>query len=519
VGDSNFIAPTLTPPSNPAATAPYSAQVRNTATSDNWYSQSIDPGALTAGANYVASAYIWNFAPNGSTAGTYIKVIDAVDGLNNISAGLGAPTAKDNGSSANGYLCYFLLNQAQIAAWGHPVELRATAERGNNAGVLPAVWAQFDNIALTPAENFVGHKWNVNATGNWTDAGNWAGSQVPNEAGTVASFTDAINTAHTVHVNSNVTVGQINFNNSSAYTLDSTGGTIKLATPEDGLHRVQGDPNISVVAGNHTITAPVVFDNSSHSQAAAGSYRGILNVASGASLTLTNMTATSVKLTKSGGGTATVNKVDASSLNVAAGKLAVAANGTSSGTMVVNELTVAAGAALDLNDNDLIVNNGDFATLQGLISAGYRTSVDTAATGIISTHSQNRGGTTRLALFNNALFGVPEWPPGSGRAVAASAVIGKYTYLGDTDWDGQVTPNDFTAVDANIGMTNVDPGSAWFYGDTNFDGNISPLDYNKLAANLGLGASNPLASVPEPGMFGALFAAGFLFARRRQPAA
>jgi hypothetical protein len=148
-------------------------------------------------------------------------------------------------------------------------------------------------------------------------------------------------------------------------------------------------------------------------------------------------------------------------------------------------LTLASGATFDLKDNDLVVTNANFSAIQFLVFQGYSATPDSTKTGIISTTSQNSGGVTILSLFDNALLHSPSFP--------AAAIVGKYTYLGDTDWDGQVTPQDYTAVDANLGATNVPAGEAWFRGDTDFDGNITPQDYTAIDASLGLGIGNPLA--------------------------
>ncbi len=183
-------------------------------------------------------------------------------------------------------------------------------------------------------------------------------------------------------------------------------------------------------------------------------------------------------------------------------------------------LSIATGGRLDLNDNDLVVNGGNFSTLQGSVLAGYSASPDTTKTGIISTHSQTvAGGATILALFDNALAGFSDFPFGSGNSIAAGAIAGKYTYIGDTNYDGQVSAQDYTAIDANIG-TSIDPGISWFYGDTNFDGIIDATDYTGIDAALGLGQGNPLratALVPEPATWSLLAVlASTLFARRRR---
>jgi hypothetical protein len=192
-------------------------------------------------------------------------------------------------------------------------------------------------------------------------------------------------------------------------------------------------------------------------------------------------------------------------------------------TVRLDALSVGATASLDLNDVDLVVNNGVFSDIQALVFMGYGTTPDTNLTGITSTVGQNTGGVAILALFNNALFGVPDYPFGSGQTIGANAIVGKYTYIGDTDWDGQVTPQDYTAIDANLGATGLDPGLAWFSGDTNFDGNIDPSDYTGIDAALGLGQGNPLAAhsfaaVPEPAGLGLLIGAAALLKRRSRRA-
>ncbi len=204
---------------------------------------------------------------------------------------------------------------------------------------------------------------------------------------------------------------------------------------------------------------------------------------------------------------------------ISTGKLVVASDGNR--TLKVDSLSLDGAAVLDLNDNDLVIRNGNFSEIQQLVLAGYAVEPDSTKTGIVSTAGQNLGGITVLALFDNALAGVSEWPPGSGQTLDANAVVGKYTYFGDTNMDGQVTAQDYTAVDANIGTT-VNPGVAWFYGDTNFDGNITAQDYTGIDASFGLGVGNPLGTastgigrVPEPGGMGGLFGIGWWMRRRR----
>ena len=109
----------------------------------------------------------------------------------------------------------------------------------------------------------------------------------------------------------------------------------------------------------------------------------------------------------------------------------------------------------------------------------------------------------------------------AGQPIAPGAIVGKYTFFGDMNIDGQVSGDDYTVIDANL---NTDPatGLEWLSGDANLDGIVTGDDYTVVDANLGLGSGNPLSpnarlsAVPEP-CGGVLIAAGvFSVARRRR---
>jgi hypothetical protein len=247
------------------------------------------------------------------------------------------------------------------------------------------------------------------------------------------------------------------------FSVDSTGGAIPVPVSFNGEG---GSDTWRFVGGTQTFNVD------------ASAFAENVDLVSGAAVTF-NATQRLNALT-----------VDASSRAV------VGANG--SRVLRLNTLSIAAGGTVDLNDNDLVVANGSFSALQALVLAGYSASADSSKTGIISSTSQNvHGGTTILALFDNSLGGFSEYPTGSGETIGANAIVGKYTYIGDTNMDGQVTPQDYTATDSNLG-TSVDVGISWFYGDTNFDGNIDASDYAGIDGALGLGIGSPLAFIGSP---------------------
>src|SRR5207247_6322675 len=135
-----------------------------------------------------------------------------------------------------------------------------------------------------------------------------------------------------------------------------------------------------------------------------------------------------------------------------------------------------------LNDTDLVVTYGTssnpFSTIQPYVFNGYASSPDPSKTGIVSSTGQSAGNTI-LALFDNALVGVGEWPIGSGHTIIANSVVGKYTFFGDVDLDGQVTAGDYGVLDANFGTT-PPAGIAILAGDADFDGSVTAGDYGIL---------------------------------------
>jgi hypothetical protein len=220
-------------------------------------------------------------------------------------------------------------------------------------------------------------------------------------------------------------------------------------------------------------------------------------------------------------GALNVKNVRARGLHVNAGSVNVLPDGSPLGVVMVNDLTVAGGAVLDLADNDLVVSYGTGAnpmtTIRDYVFNGYSPTPDPSKQGIVSSAGQAAGNTI-LALIDNAFAGATDWPLGSGQTIGANSVIGKYTYFGDANFDGQVTADDYGVLDANLGTTPA-LGIAWLSGDANLDGTVTADDYSVLDANLGSGLGSPLmpasvVAVPEPVV--TWCALGLMAVRRRR---
>jgi autotransporter-associated beta strand protein len=244
--------------------------------------------------------------------------------------------------------------------------------------------------------------------------------------------------------------------------------------------------------------------------------------------------------TKTGTGKVSVRSLNALAVTVSGGTLAVKDRATTGGNQPARMISLNLGPTgsetgiLDLNDNDLVVNytgSSPWSTINQYVLDGF-----SGTGGITSSVRANAPGgspaaATILITFDNNDAGgaITEWPPASGITVDTTTVIGKYTYLGDVNLDGQVTGDDISIVNSLMGTdlsaSNTPQSLWWQLGDVNFDGLVTGDDYSQVSSFLGDGLGSPLTSatsatsalttVPEPQVL-ALAAMAMLTTRRRR---
>ena len=233
-------------------------------------------------------------------------------------------------------------------------------------------------IELTIADAIVTEWTNATSNNLWSTAGNWT-SGVPNNIGAVATF--GLSAAPgPVALNGPKIVGSLVFNNPNSYTL--TGGVGDVLTLNNGF----GTPSITVMDGNHTISAPVVFSSDTRISAPAGKSLTISgNVSGPAGLTLTDAGTVFLSGNNSYSGVTTINAgtLDLASAAAVAGSSAILEkNGAvlrvSGGTSVLPQpvtldlaggtATGVSGAAGGTGNFTFDVTTGAAVTFSGMLS-------------------------------------------------------------------------------------------------------------------------------------------------------
>ncbi|MBC8107502.1 MAG: glycoside hydrolase family 18 protein [Anaerolineae bacterium] len=152
------------------------------------------------------------------------------------------------------------------------------------------------------------------------------------------------------------------------------------------------------------------------------------------------------------------------------GTINLPANGNR--TMYTTALQLGAAGKLDLNDNNLIFDydsaSGQLAMVQSLINAARNGGSWTGTHGLMSTSAKNRSPkNTTLGAMEATAFKAMNGQDATfgGQSVDNTAVLVKYTYYGDADFNGVVDFDDYSRTDAGFNNNRI----GWQNGD--FDGN------------------------------------------------
>jgi hypothetical protein len=159
---------------------------------------------------------------------------------------------------------------------------------------------------------------------------------------------------------------------------------------------------------------------------------------------------------------------------------------TLASTQTLSSIALNDGATIDARDHDLLVDYPAGAPSPIGVSSGsaYTGLSGEIGSGVFSSLSQAQQGVTGLGIaeardiLNLAADATALW---SGRAVDASTVLIKYTYVGDLTLDGYIDAVDYGHIDNWVQF----PGTTgYFNGDVNYDGVIDAQDYGYIDNNI-----------------------------------
>jgi hypothetical protein len=214
-----------------------------------------------------------------------------------------------------------------------------------------------------------------------------------------------------------------------------------------------------------------------------------------------------------------------SNLSIAAGaRLAAgtAASRSDRTVLDVDTLSITGTGRLDLGGNDMIVTGDSLAAVNALVTAGYAgrawngdgisssaAAADTTKLTSLGVIQNNQGGTALFASSNKF----------DGIAPATSAILIKYTYVGDANLDGTVDGGDYSLTDAAFSKANQ---TGWYNGDFNFDGKVDGSDYSLIDftdsnANPAIGAAATVATAPAAAQVNVVLYGGPFAARDLAP--
>ena len=121
--------------------------------------------------------------------------------------------------------------------------------------------------------------------------------------------------------------------------------------------------------------------------------------------------------------------------------------------------------------------------ISGLLDAGHNDGAWTG-NGIVTSQTAAtafRGRTTLGVATASQVLGIATGATGTwqGRTVAGSSILIKYTYLGDTDLDGEMGGDDYFRIDSGFSPQS----KGYFAGEIDYNGMIDVDDYFWTDAN------------------------------------
>ncbi len=413
----------------------------------------------------VNGAELWR--SDGTTVGTYM--------VKNIGAGATAGTVRSL-AAANGFL-YFT---ADDGVNGEEI----WRSDGTTAGTAMLADLYTGSLGGTTAFGFTAYSGAVYAAGRDVAAGyelrKIDAPQFASLAGTILTITGTAND-DTIHLSSAGGTLTVAFNGLtqtfSASSVSSIVVNAGLADDALDLDTSLGSTTVTFNGGGGADTYRV--------NAGAFTINADLGAAAGESMTLVVGAGASATLASS---------QHLASVSVA-GTLTLGAAGNR--LLVTRAFTIGAAGKLDLRDNSMIVDYASATVLpsvQASINAARANGAWTG-NGLTSTNAAIANPRNRTLGAMEATDYKSVYGPSAtfaGEAIDSSAVLVKFTYYGDTDFNGLVNFDDYSRTDAGFNQAR----SGWLNGDFDGNGVVNFDDYSLI--DLAFNTQSPARPAGSP---------------------
>lgn len=296
-----------------------------------------------------------------------------------------------------------------------------------------------------------------------------------------------------------VSTGTLQINGTSGIGFSSSAGSIlnqgiiaKTGATSSVTVPITNTGTVNVVSG--TLSIESSYLQTAGTTALSGgliAIVGALPIAGGAFVG--NSDGQGLSLTLSAAGRAIFNTGQhLGTVTLTGSSVATSANGAH--LLSFDALSIGSNATMDLLTSDLILHNGDLATIRSYIANWWNNGLRTG-TGLATSALLNlvpNAAFTTLGVVSNALTpGVPYYSSFDTVPVVSTDLLIKYTYYGDTDLSGGLDGSDAGHIIQGLstGLT------GWNNGDVDYSGDVTAVDYALF--NSALVAGVPQLAVPS----------------------
>jgi len=420
------------------------------------------------------SSLIYSWSYTGPTGVTYTGATNGTNAAQNITANFTQAGTYDFTATITDTSGLFTTSSVNVTVEQTPTTIIVSP---NSSPVVPVGFSQ--QFSATAADQFgnaitsSSFTWGISGSGNSIDGtGNATLGSTPGSYTVTATDGSAQGMASVIAENFAVPSGSnldINLGSAGPVAVSASGGNITAS--QNGVQitlsgftgvTVTDTATSDVLNFNGVLALPFAFVNTGSSVVNVNNGTLIFAAVPGGSISLGNLSVAS-----------------------GAGAMITAATTNSATTLNVNSLSIAANGALDMTNNEVLINYGagpdPISTIAGWIAGGY-------AGGL-----WNGSGINSSIAKTNSSYGLgyaDSADAGNPANLSPGQIEILYTLLGDANLDGKVNGADFTLMASNF---NDSVTAGWDKGDFNYDGAVNGNDFVLMAANF-----NQFAQIAVP---------------------